>query len=160
MCSFNSSQIFDDREVDVDDVDSNSSRGDYARLSMLVESVKRVVPTECCAPWRGIKYQISTAANAPADNRRSHQGSQACVRGNDSCDVQRDIPGSSSRDGADHEVEAATTTRYKLGHMHKDKLLRAASNCIHSRNSRGLWPRCSSLLMWRNTHASSFSCSI
>ncbi|KAE9267964.1 hypothetical protein PF001_g29858, partial [Phytophthora fragariae] len=77
MCSFNSSQIFDDREVDVDDVDSNSSRGDYARLSMLVESVKRVVPTECCAPWRGIKYQISTAANAPADNRRSHQGSQA-----------------------------------------------------------------------------------
>ncbi|KAE9216143.1 hypothetical protein PF005_g9189, partial [Phytophthora fragariae] len=47
MCSFNSSQIFDDREVDVDDVDSNSSRGDYARLSMPVESVKRVVPTEC-----------------------------------------------------------------------------------------------------------------
>ncbi|KAE8998119.1 hypothetical protein PF011_g15185, partial [Phytophthora fragariae] len=36
MCSFSSSQIFDDREVDVDDVDSNSSRGDYARLSMLV----------------------------------------------------------------------------------------------------------------------------
>ncbi|KAE8884511.1 ABC transporter B family member 2 [Phytophthora fragariae] len=48
LCSFNSSQIFedsDDREVDVDDVDSNSSRGDYALLSMPVESVKRVVPT-------------------------------------------------------------------------------------------------------------------
>ncbi|KAE9259115.1 hypothetical protein PF008_g33448, partial [Phytophthora fragariae] len=40
-----SSQIFDDREVDVDDVDSNSSRGDYARLSMPVESVKRVPQT-------------------------------------------------------------------------------------------------------------------
>ncbi|KAL3664640.1 hypothetical protein V7S43_010389 [Phytophthora oleae] len=46
LCSFNSSQIFDDsddQEVDVDDVDSNSSRGDYALLSMPVESVK--IPT-------------------------------------------------------------------------------------------------------------------
>ncbi|EGZ06394.1 multidrug resistance protein ABC superfamily [Phytophthora sojae] len=49
FCSFNSSQFFDDsdgREVDVDDVDSNaSSCGDYALLSMPVESVKRMVPT-------------------------------------------------------------------------------------------------------------------
>ncbi|KAG1694254.1 hypothetical protein DVH05_021607 [Phytophthora capsici] len=48
LCSFNSSQIFDDsddREVDVDDVDSNSSRGDYALLSMPAESVKRMIPT-------------------------------------------------------------------------------------------------------------------
>ncbi|KAE9281816.1 hypothetical protein PF008_g27788 [Phytophthora fragariae] len=45
---FNSSQLFDDsdgREGDVDDVDSNSSRGDYALLSMPVEMVKRVVST-------------------------------------------------------------------------------------------------------------------
>ncbi|KAG6614433.1 multidrug resistance protein ABC superfamily [Phytophthora cinnamomi] len=48
FCSFNSSQLFDDsddREVDVDDAESNSSRGDYALLSMPVESVKRMVPT-------------------------------------------------------------------------------------------------------------------
>ncbi|KAE8993442.1 hypothetical protein PR003_g18717 [Phytophthora rubi] len=48
LCSFNSSQLFDDsdgREGDVDDVDSNSSRGDYALLSMPVEMVKRVVST-------------------------------------------------------------------------------------------------------------------
>ncbi|GMF34837.1 unnamed protein product [Phytophthora fragariaefolia] len=48
LCSFSSSQLFDDsdgREVDVDDADSASSRGDYALLSMPVESVKRMVPT-------------------------------------------------------------------------------------------------------------------
>ncbi|OWZ10282.1 LOW QUALITY PROTEIN: Multidrug resistance protein ABC transporter, partial [Phytophthora megakarya] len=48
LCSFNSSQLFDDsddREVDVDDPDSNSSRGDYALLSMPIESVKRIIPT-------------------------------------------------------------------------------------------------------------------
>ncbi|KAG7381667.1 ABC transporter B member 10 [Phytophthora pseudosyringae] len=48
LCSFNSSQLFDDsgeREVDVDALDSSSSRGDYALLSMPVESVRRMVPT-------------------------------------------------------------------------------------------------------------------
>ncbi|KAG2808248.1 Multidrug resistance protein [Phytophthora cactorum] len=48
LVSFNSSQLFDDsddHEVDVDAMDSNSSRGDYALLSMPVESVKRMVPT-------------------------------------------------------------------------------------------------------------------
>ncbi|KAH7472641.1 ATP-dependent translocase ABCB1 [Phytophthora ramorum] len=48
LCSFNSSQLFDDsdsQEVDVDDLDSSSSRGDYALLSMPVESAKRMVPT-------------------------------------------------------------------------------------------------------------------
>ncbi|ETN22048.1 hypothetical protein PPTG_02101 [Phytophthora nicotianae INRA-310] len=48
LVSFNSSQLFDDsddREVDVDALDSNSSRGDYALLSMPVESVKRMIPT-------------------------------------------------------------------------------------------------------------------
>ncbi|KAF1786419.1 P-loop containing nucleoside triphosphate hydrolase [Phytophthora cactorum] len=48
LVSFNSSQLFDDsddHEVDVDAMDSNSSRGDYALLSMPVESVKHMVPT-------------------------------------------------------------------------------------------------------------------
>ncbi|POM81548.1 Multidrug resistance protein ABC Superfamily [Phytophthora palmivora] len=56
FCSFNSSQLFndsDDREVDVDDLDSNSSRGDYALLSMPIESVKRIIPTTgvVTRPW-------------------------------------------------------------------------------------------------------------
>lgn len=48
LVSFNSSQLFDDsddHEVDVDAMNSNSSRGDYALLSMPVESVKRMIPT-------------------------------------------------------------------------------------------------------------------
>ncbi|GMF13982.1 unnamed protein product [Phytophthora lilii] len=48
LCSFDSSQIFDDsdsQEVDIDDADSISSRGDYALLSMPANSVRRMVPT-------------------------------------------------------------------------------------------------------------------
>ncbi|KAG7378260.1 ABC transporter B member 10 [Phytophthora boehmeriae] len=47
-CSFSSSRIFDEsggQEVDLDELSSESSRGDYALLSMPVESVKRLVAT-------------------------------------------------------------------------------------------------------------------
>ncbi|KAE9272924.1 hypothetical protein PR003_g30056 [Phytophthora rubi] len=108
-------QLFDDsdgREGDVNDVDSNSNRGDYALLSMPVESVKRVVsttgvvtrPRSTDTSLRHGGGSSIQSLQFPADNRRSHQGSQVCVRENDSCDAQRDIPESSSHDGADPEV--------------------------------------------------------
>ncbi|KAE8958618.1 hypothetical protein PR001_g30992 [Phytophthora rubi] len=134
LCGFNSSQLFDDsdgRNVNVDDV-VNSSHGDYALLSM-----PRVGQTGGAHHRR---RHASESQTHPLTTDDLIKEVKLAFEEMTAGTLNKTFPSPQAMMERITRFGGSNNYMYKLGYMHKDKLLRAASHCIHFRHSR-VWPQ-------------------